>query len=77
MTVGYPTLALLGLAALIAVAVLAWMAVGVFEARSLVRREFTAYFVSPIAYVVLVVFLFITGWLFWVTFVMSWPSMQT
>jgi len=67
MSVSY-TLALLVLAALVAVAVLAWMAVGVFEARSLVRREFTAYFVSPIAYVVLVVFLFITGWLFWVTF---------
>ena len=29
---------------------------GLFQARSLVWREFTAYFLSPIAYVVLVVF---------------------
>lgn len=62
------TFLLLCLAALLAVGLLAWLAVGLFQARSLVRREFAAYFVSPIAYVVLVVFLFITGWLFWVTF---------
>jgi ABC-2 type transport system permease protein len=43
---------------------LAWMAVGLFRARSLIRREFSAYFLSPIAYVVLVVFLFVTGDLF-------------
>ncbi|HEY7328207.1 MAG TPA: ABC transporter permease [Gemmataceae bacterium] len=41
-----------------------WMAVGLFRARSLIRREFSAYFLSPIAYVVLVVFLFVTGDLF-------------
>src|SRR5262245_22551925 len=58
------TVLLLAVAGLLAVAVLGWLAVGLFEARSLVRREFMAYFVSPIAYVVLVVFLFITGWLF-------------
>jgi ABC-type transport system involved in multi-copper enzyme maturation permease subunit len=34
---------------------------------SLVRREFTAYFLSPIAYVVLAVFLFVTGHLFYLT----------
>src|SRR5947209_19532654 len=34
---------------------------------SLVRREFGAYFLSPIAYVVLVVFLAVTGHLFYVT----------
>lgn len=34
---------------------------------SLIRREFSAYFLSPIAYVVLVVFLFITGHLFYLT----------
>src|SRR5439155_11602952 len=44
------------------------LTVGLFEARSLVRRELTAYFVSPIAYVVLVVFLFVTGSLFARTF---------
>ncbi len=43
---------------------LVWMAVGLFRARSLIRREFSAYFLSPIAYVVLVVFLFVTGDLF-------------
>lgn len=31
---------------------------------SLIRREFSAYFLSPIAYVVLVVFLVVTGYLF-------------
>src|SRR6266436_1910189 len=34
---------------------------------SLVRREFGAYFLSPIAYVVLVVFLAVTGHLFYLT----------
>src|SRR2546430_2283448 len=31
---------------------------------SLIRREFTAYFLSPIAYVVLTVFLLVTGFLY-------------
>ena len=43
---------------------LVWLTVGLFRARSLIRREFSAYFLSPIAYVVLVVFLGITGHLF-------------
>lgn len=43
---------------------LVWMGVGLFRARSLIRREFSAYFLSPIAYVVLVVFLLVTGNLF-------------
>src|SRR6516164_9106522 len=34
---------------------------------SLVRREFSAYFLSPIAYVVLAVFLAVTGHLFYLT----------
>jgi ABC-2 type transport system permease protein len=34
---------------------------------SLFRREFSSYWVSPIAYVVLVVFLVVTGWLFYLT----------
>src|SRR5262245_34890365 len=34
---------------------------------SLVRREFSAYFYSPIAYVVLAVFLAVTGYLFVLT----------
>src|ERR671939_554513 len=62
------TLALLGAAGLVALAVAAYLAVGLFEARSLVRRELTAYFVSPIAYVVLVVFLAVTGQLFYHAF---------
>jgi ABC-2 type transport system permease protein len=47
-----------------AAAGLVWLAVGLFRARSLIRREFSAYFLSPIAYVVLVVFLWVTGDLF-------------
>ena len=31
---------------------------------SLIRREFSAYFYSPIAYVVIAVFLAVTGYLF-------------
>jgi ABC-2 type transport system permease protein len=45
----------------------AFLLAGLFGARSLVRREFGAYFVSPIAYVVLVVFLLVTGLLFYLT----------
>jgi ABC-type transport system involved in multi-copper enzyme maturation permease subunit len=44
-----------------------FLGAGLFEARSLIRREFSAYFLSPIAYVVLVVFLAVTGHLFAVT----------
>jgi ABC-type transport system involved in multi-copper enzyme maturation permease subunit len=36
---------------------------------SLIRREFSAYFLSPIAYVVLAVFLAVTGHLFYLTLV--------
>src|SRR6516164_9674487 len=38
-----------------------------FATLSLVRREFGAYFLSPIAYVVLAVFLAVTGHLFYLT----------
>ena len=62
------TLALLGAAGVVALLVAGYLAAGLFRARSLVRREFTAYFVSPIAYVVLVVFLFVTGHLFYLAF---------
>jgi ABC-type transport system involved in multi-copper enzyme maturation permease subunit len=58
------TLALLAVVAVLALVVLVWLAVGLFRARSLIRREFSAYFLSPIAYVVLVVFLAVTGHLF-------------
>jgi len=61
------TLASLGAVAVLAAVVLVWLAVGLFRARSLIRREFSAYFLSPIAYVVLCVFLGITGYLFAVT----------
>ncbi len=62
--IGLFILAIVGLAVL---AVLGYLAVGLFQARSLVRREFTAYFLSPIAYVVLVVFLLVIGVLFTLT----------
>ncbi|HTU20385.1 MAG TPA: ABC transporter permease [Gemmataceae bacterium] len=58
------TLTVLLVVLLGAAAGLVWTAIGLFRARSLIRREFSAYFLSPIAYVVLVVFLFVTGDLF-------------
>ncbi|MFN4261012.1 MAG: ABC-2 transporter permease [Gemmataceae bacterium] len=57
----WTTLALVGVVLL---GVSLYLAVGLFAARSLIRREFSAYFLSPIAYVVLVVFLIVTGVLF-------------
>jgi ABC-type transport system involved in multi-copper enzyme maturation permease subunit len=61
------TLSAVGVILLTAVAVGVFLAAGLFQARSLIRREFSAYFLSPIAYVVLVVFLAVTGHLFSVT----------
>jgi ABC-type transport system involved in multi-copper enzyme maturation permease subunit len=63
-----PTFWLLVVIGLVALTILVVLAAGMIHARSLVRREFTAYFVSPIAYVVLVVFLAVTGRLFAITF---------
>jgi ABC-type transport system involved in multi-copper enzyme maturation permease subunit len=57
-------IAALALLITVAVAILAFLGAGLFEARSLIRRELAAYFVSPIAYVVLFGFLLITGLLF-------------
>jgi ABC-type transport system involved in multi-copper enzyme maturation permease subunit len=68
LTPQWVTVALLGVVALVTIAVLGYLTTGLFQARSLVRRELTAYFVSPIAYVVFVVFLGVTGYLFTVTF---------
>jgi ABC-2 type transport system permease protein len=61
------TLALLALIGLVVLGVGVFLSLGLFEARSLIRREFNAYFLSPIAYVVFVVFLGATGWLFYHT----------
>jgi ABC-2 type transport system permease protein len=58
------TLGVVGILVLIGAVV---VAVGLFRARSLLRREFSAYFLSPIAYVVLVLFLLVTGHLFYLT----------
>jgi ABC-type transport system involved in multi-copper enzyme maturation permease subunit len=58
------TLALLAVVLVLALALLVWLTVGLFQARSLIRREFSAYFLSPIAYAVLFVFLLVTGHLF-------------
>ena len=55
----YGLLGVVGVVALVAAIYLGW---GLFQARSLIRREFSAYFLSPIAYVVLVVFLIVTAW---------------
>lgn len=35
------------------------------------RKEFGAYFVSPIAYIVIAIFLLVTGWFFFTTFFLS------
>jgi ABC-2 type transport system permease protein len=60
-------LSILGVLFLIGLAVAIFLLVGLFKARSLLRREFSAYFLSPIAYVVLVLFLAVTGHLFYLT----------
>lgn len=57
----------LGVVVAVALVVGLFLFLGLFQARSLIRRELAAYFVSPIAYVVLVVFLFFTGLLFFWT----------
>lgn len=64
----YAVIGMQGVVAAVATITLAAVVVGLFQARSLVRREFTAYFMSPIAAVVFVVFLLVTGHLFAVTF---------
>src|SRR5438477_556150 len=61
------TLSILGAVALLAAGAGVFLSAGLFQARSLIRRELAAYFVSPIAYVVFVVFLAVTGYLFYVT----------
>ncbi|HLN27034.1 MAG TPA: ABC transporter permease [Gemmataceae bacterium] len=61
------TLSALGVLLLIGLLVGLYLLVGLFKARSLLRREFSAYFLSPIAYVVLVLFLVVTGHLFYLT----------
>jgi ABC-2 type transport system permease protein len=55
----------LSLAVTVLLAVIVLTFAGLFEARSLVRRELAAYFFSPVAYAVLVVFLLVTGALFY------------
>src|SRR5438034_999169 len=64
---GYLALAALGVLALVLLIVALFLLTGLFHARSLLKREFTAYFASPIAYVVLAVFLIVTGHLFYLT----------
>jgi ABC-2 type transport system permease protein len=59
----------LAVAGLVALGVVVYLAVGLFQARSLVRRELAAYFISPIAYVVMVIFLLVVGYQFYLTLV--------
>src|SRR5438876_10959497 len=65
---GWATLAGLAVLLVIGLMVAGFLLAGPFQVRSLVRREFSAYFISPIAYVVLVVFLAVTGHLFYIAF---------
>jgi ABC-type transport system involved in multi-copper enzyme maturation permease subunit len=58
------TLAGLAVLGVVAAGVAAYLTFGLFQSRSLIRRELAAYFTSPIAYVVFVVFLAVTGSLF-------------
>src|SRR5580704_10946192 len=60
-------LGIFGVVALVCLIVGLFVVAGLFKARSLLWREFSAYFLSPIAYVVLVWFLFVTGHLFYLT----------
>jgi ABC-type transport system involved in multi-copper enzyme maturation permease subunit len=60
-------LAVLVVLALAGAAAGLFLLVGLFRARSLIRRELAAYFLSPIAYVVLVVFLAALGCRFYLT----------
>ena len=60
-------LAALGVAGIVGALVILFLIAGLFGARSLVRREFSAYFLSPVAYVVLVVFLLVLGCRFYLT----------
>jgi ABC-type transport system involved in multi-copper enzyme maturation permease subunit len=55
------TFALLGMVGLLILAVAIVIVMGLFQARSLLRKEFSAYFLSPVAYVMLVVFLAVLG----------------
>jgi ABC-type transport system involved in multi-copper enzyme maturation permease subunit len=59
------TWCLIVLVGLVVLGVMVFLARGLFQARSLIRREFATYFLSPVGYVVLVVFLGMTGWLFY------------
>ena len=38
------------------------------QAIPIFKKEFKSYFVSPIAYIVIAIFLLVTGWLFFATF---------
>lgn len=51
----------LGLVGLLVLVVAIVLLVGLFQARSLLRKEFSAYFLSPVAYAMLVVFLAVLG----------------
>jgi ABC-type transport system involved in multi-copper enzyme maturation permease subunit len=61
------TLVVLGILLLVGLGLGVVVIRGLFNARSLLRKEFSAYFLSPIAYVVLVIFLAVTGHLFYLT----------
>ncbi|MEE9611234.1 MAG: ABC transporter permease subunit [Desulfatiglandales bacterium] len=41
------------------------------QAIHIFRKEFRAYFVSPIAYIVIAIFLLVTGWFFFATFFLN------
>lgn len=38
------------------------------QVRHIFKKEFTSYFISPIAYIVISIFLLVTGWFFFTTF---------
>jgi ABC-type transport system involved in multi-copper enzyme maturation permease subunit len=61
------TFVVLGLVGVTGAGLALLLLAGLFQARSLIRREFSAYFLSPVAYVVLVVFLAVLGCRFYLT----------
>ena len=44
------------------------------QALSICRKEFNSYFTSPIAYIVIAIFLLVTGWFFFATFFLFNPA---
>ena len=45
------------------------------QIRTIAVKEFKDYFISPIAYIVIALFLIVTGWFFFSTFFYIWKGL--